>query len=68
MTISEIFFANHNSMRLAEYNNKTSEKVHSFDGVLNLEEIGIVKVSLLKKMTKIIKTVRHFFGTKLSNI
>ncbi|THG11862.1 hypothetical protein TEA_000417 [Camellia sinensis var. sinensis] len=30
-------------MRLAEYNNKTSEKVHSFDGVLSLEEIGIVK-------------------------
>ncbi|CAL5436202.1 unnamed protein product [Camellia sinensis] len=43
MTMSESFSGNYNFMRQEEYNNKSSEEVHNFDGVFNLEEIGLVR-------------------------
>ncbi|CAL5356928.1 unnamed protein product [Camellia sinensis] len=43
MTMSGSFSDNHNSMRREEYNNKNSDEIHKFDGVLSSEEIGLIK-------------------------
>ncbi|THG20923.1 hypothetical protein TEA_024627 [Camellia sinensis var. sinensis] len=44
MTMSGNFPSNHNSIRREDYNNKSLEEVHSFDVVLNSEEIGLVNL------------------------
>lgn len=55
-------------MRRDEYNNVSLEEIHNFDCVLNLEKVGLIRVSFLENMAKMVKTVRIFLGIELLNI